>query len=174
MEEFEHVKRPIPQKQFPPIPREWFKTDKRKVAHEEVCRDLEKSPEQILVDIHDESLDQNRSSDETISRSIARLASLQVRTQRELEKQSQGLNRLNKWVGALTIIVSAISIWQFCRSFSPVPTPKSEPTVIQLSPEVVNKLLPSPTPTPSPVLSPKQEVMPKEPQKKVPVKPGKS
>lgn len=91
--------KPIAQKDYGPIPKEWWneKDGKRKIAHEETCRDLDKTPEHLLVDIHDESLDNTRQPHETIARTIARLGSMQLRTEHEIQ-------RLNGWVKTLTIV----------------------------------------------------------------------
>ncbi len=77
----------------------------RDIAHEEAARDLEKSPEHILVDIHDESLDRNRPQGETIGRALARLGSLQLRVQKEVEKQSRESSDLNSSIRFLTKVI---------------------------------------------------------------------
>jgi len=86
-----------------------FKKDyrlKRQVAHEEACRDLDKSPEQILVDIHDESLAsiEERLPHETISRAIARLASMQLR----VEAQSRRTNCILFWMSVIGFPIAIV------------------------------------------------------------------
>lgn len=94
---------PIPQKKYDDIPfKEWTK---REVAHEEACRDLDKSPEQLLVDAHDESLDRNRPPHETIARTMVRVASMQLR----IEQQSESLNRKVFWFGFIGIVLAFVA-----------------------------------------------------------------
>jgi hypothetical protein len=95
-----------------PIAQEDFGTNtfiasgsKRDIAHEEAARDLEKSPEHILVDIHDESLDRQRAPEETIGRALARLGSLQLRVQKEVEKQASESAKLNSSIQFLTKVI---------------------------------------------------------------------
>jgi len=78
--------KPIKQKDFGGIPSEWWdEGDKgrRKISHEEVLRDLNKSAEQLLIDTHDESLNLNRRLGESILRTLARMASMQLKIQKE-------------------------------------------------------------------------------------------
>ena len=96
--------KPIPQEDFGANPF-LSGTIKRDVAHEEAARDLEKSPEHILIDIHDESLDKNRRPEEMIGRAIARLGSLQLRVQKEVEKQAAESSKLNESIRSLTKII---------------------------------------------------------------------
>lgn len=99
---------PIPQTQYEQIPfKQWTQ---RQVAHEEAKRDLDKSAEQLLVDIHDESLDRQRPPHETISRTMARLASMQLRTQIETDRLADETSKLNKRLYWLSWIVLALTI----------------------------------------------------------------
>jgi hypothetical protein len=95
--------KPIPQTVYGEIPEELWK-NKRDVAHEEACRDLDKSPEQLLVDAHDESLDKNRLPHETIARTIVRVASMQLR----IEKQSESLNQKVFWFGLIGVLLAFV------------------------------------------------------------------
>lgn len=96
---------PIPSVDFGANPYLSQKGMKRAASEEEVARDLIKDPRQILADIHDESLDRNRPPEETISRSVARLASLQLKNN-ELSKAS---NELMKWIAIFGFGLAIIS-----------------------------------------------------------------
>lgn len=96
-------KNPIPQKKYDDIP--FDKWSKREVAHEETCRDLDKSPEQLLIDAHDESLDRDRPPHETISRTMARVASMQLR----IEKGTEDLNRKVFWIGFIGLLLAFVA-----------------------------------------------------------------
>lgn len=93
-------------------------TELRKVCDEEAVRDLLKTPEQLLADIHEESLSHRGDGAETISRSIARLASLSLRQTRETERQNTITIRLAKIAGLIALValflsgVQAYSAWQ--------------------------------------------------------------
>lgn len=109
--------KPFPQKDYGDLPKEWWTETGglRKIATEEACRDLDKSAEQLLVDIHDESLnrDTERRPQEHVARTLARLGSMQLRTEREVSK-------LNKTVLILTIsilILTAIGAAAACGQF---------------------------------------------------------
>ena len=103
--------KPIKQKQYCDIPKSWFETDKRRVAHEEACRDLDKSPEQLLVDIHDESLDITRTEGATIARALARNASLQLR----IDKKAGNLNRIVFVIGLIGLVLATVSTISSCE-----------------------------------------------------------
>src|SRR6266852_3759951 len=98
---------PILQKKYDDIPKEWSKRD---VAHEEACRDLDKTPEQLLVDAHDESLDLSREIGQSIARTTARVASMQLRA----EQQTSKLNCIVLIIGFIGIILAIVSTVASC------------------------------------------------------------
>jgi len=110
---------PIPQKDYGSLPAE-CKTQREK-AHEEACRDLDKSPEQILVDIHDESLDDHRPGHQTISRAVARMASLQLRTHKAVER----LTYIVIVLAVLSLLFIVLQFWLSCK------TPNNSPDVVK-------------------------------------------
>ena len=56
----------------------------RAQAKEETARDLDKDPRQLLTDVHEESLTPRP---DFIPRTLARMASMQLRVQKEVENQ---------------------------------------------------------------------------------------
>lgn len=105
--------KPIRQTQYGDIPNEWWnegKVGKRKIAHEEACRDLDKSPDQLLVDAHDESIDTTRDIGQSIARTMARSASMQLR----VEKETSRLNTIVLIIGIFGIILAIISATASC------------------------------------------------------------
>ncbi len=105
--------KPIEDTEFGPIPQEWYNSrgeplrkNKREIAKEEAARDMAKSPDQILADIHDESLDAERHFGLTIARSLARLASLQLRVERDADR----LNTKVFWFGVIGVVLSVASV----------------------------------------------------------------
>ena len=99
--------KPIEQIEYDPLPPEWnraIKEDRRKISHEKACRDLDKEPDQLLVDIHDESLDKGRSDGETIARAFARMASLELR----LDKKAGKLNVIVFSLGLVGVLLALI------------------------------------------------------------------
>jgi hypothetical protein len=99
---------PIPSEDFGPNPYLSENGIKRMAAEEEAARDLLKHPKQLLADIHDESLDNSRSRGESVSRSIARLASLQLRNN-ELAEENNKLMRRLAIVGTTLAFLSLVS-----------------------------------------------------------------
>lgn len=108
MSDFLSQDRPIPQKKYAPIP--FSQWEKRAVAHEEACRDLDKSADQLLVDIHDESLDKARDGVETIARTLARSAAMQLRVEKEVERQSAANTALNESMRSMTKVILFLAI----------------------------------------------------------------
>ena len=96
--------KPIPQKEYGKIPDDLWE-NKRDVAHEEACRDLDKEPEQLLVDIHDESLNNERSDGQTIAPALARIASLELR----LDRKAGRLNRIVFWFGLIGLFLAFVA-----------------------------------------------------------------
>jgi hypothetical protein len=111
MNDFLSHDKPIPQKEYTTIPfgkPPWDK--KRNIAHEEACRDIDKSPDQLLVDVHDESLDTSRDIGQSIARTMARSASMQLR----VEKETSKLNRIVLFFGAIGVILAIVSATASC------------------------------------------------------------
>lgn len=124
--------KPIPQIDFGANPFLYGVGSMRDVAHEEAARDLEKSAQQILVDIHDESLNLSRHPEETIVRAIARLASMQLRVQNEVERQANESAKLNdsirimtKVILAFTIVGALAAVAQVCFAYQSSKAPSS-------------------------------------------------
>jgi hypothetical protein len=115
-------KKPIKQPDFGPLPN-WnahVKDERRKIAHEEVCRDLEKSPEHLLVDTHDESLDLTRANHQiSILRTLARMASMQLK----IERAQRTTNWILFFFALLSVIFSGVQAWftVWPRTSAPLP-----------------------------------------------------
>jgi len=78
---------------------------RRKKAETEALDDLRKSTEQLLVDIHDESLAEplQRPYEQTIVRTTARFASLLTLIAMRSEVSARRSEVLQRWVIALTV-----------------------------------------------------------------------
>ena len=77
---------------------------KRREAENETARDLAKTTEHLLIDIHDESLDdQTRDRAMTVSRTIARFAALLVVLSRQTEAQFKQNMKIQQWLIGLTV-----------------------------------------------------------------------
>jgi len=77
-------------------------TSKRSTAETEATNDLAKSIEELLVDVHDESLDLEREGTETVSRTMARFASILVVLSRQAKEESDRNLKMQKTIRNLT------------------------------------------------------------------------
>jgi len=84
--------------------------DKRAIAEQEAQRDVDKTREHLLADIHDESLDRGRPGTETVSRTTARFASLLVVLSKQADKQFLQNLRIQKWLIGLTVALVILTI----------------------------------------------------------------
>ena len=84
-----------------------YKEEKRSTAKIEAARDIQKPVEQLLTDVHDESLTAHsvRSREETLVRTTARFASLLARLSIDAERGTRSIIRLT-W--ALVILTVAL------------------------------------------------------------------
>lgn len=112
-------------------PDELEKATRRATAEIETARDLEKPLSHLLSDIHDESLDRTRLEGETVARTMARFAALQVVLSREADSTaeknlqlsrsnlalSSSVNRLTYIIAGLTLIMTALGIVQAYYSY---------------------------------------------------------
>jgi hypothetical protein len=90
---------------------ERYFAQKREVAETETSRDLQKSVQHLLADIHDESLDdQSRSRSMTVARTMARFASLLSVLSVQADFQTQRIIRLTRWVIGLTWTLVALTL----------------------------------------------------------------
>ena len=84
---------------------------KRQVAETERDRDLQKTAEHLLADIHDESLDdQSRDREMTVARTMARFASLLTLLSRQAEKQFRQNLSIQRWLIGLTIVLVLLTV----------------------------------------------------------------
>jgi hypothetical protein len=79
----------------------------REFALEEAARDFDKDPKQLLADIHHESF---QPYNNYLARTIARMASMQLRVQQEVEKQSISSALLNETIARLTWIILGLTV----------------------------------------------------------------
>lgn len=75
---------------------------RRAAAEVEQDLDLRKTPENLLTDIHDESLDHRRDGSETVSRTMARFASLLAVLSRQTKEESDRNLQMQQDVVTLT------------------------------------------------------------------------
>jgi len=84
---------------------------KRQEAETERDRDLEKTAEDLLADIHDESLDdQSRDREMTVARTMARFASLLTLLSRQADKQFRQNLSIQRWLIGLTIVLVLLTV----------------------------------------------------------------
>ena len=97
--------------------------DKRRIAETERDRDLKKSADHLLADIHDESLDdQSRSREMTVARTMARFASLLVLQSQKADEQFRENLRIQAkllsftratWMLAIVgILLAGMQVWK--------------------------------------------------------------
>ncbi|MEO7934584.1 MAG: hypothetical protein ABIT76_15655 [Chthoniobacterales bacterium] len=80
------------------------------VAREEAARDLVKHPRQLLADIHAESLNPRT---DFVARTLARMASMQLRVQEQIAEQTKATEKLNKTlliISSIALIFAALSL----------------------------------------------------------------
>ena len=74
----------------------------RDQAKEEAARDLDKDPRQLLADVHAESLNPRV---DFVARTLARMASMQLRVQKEVENQNTETHKLNQNIRFMTKVI---------------------------------------------------------------------
>jgi len=102
------------------------KASRRANAEVETKHDLEKSHSHLLADIHDESLDRTRPEGETVARTMARFAALQILLSKEADKVAQSNIKIQSRLIGLTVaillltgIMLAVQVVQFiCQASS--------------------------------------------------------
>lgn len=75
---------------------------KREIAERETRNDLAKSIDTLLTDVQDESLDLTRAGTETVSRTMARFASILVVLSRQAKEESDRNLQMQRDVVTLT------------------------------------------------------------------------
>ena len=95
---------------YDPISQTPIHGKRRETALEEALRDLEKTPEQLLVDAHDESL--GPPTIQTITRTLARMASMQLR----LEKSQNQTNWILGGIAVLSLIAAITQVVIACKT----------------------------------------------------------
>lgn len=89
----------------------WFE-HKRETARTEASRDLQKEISHLLIDIHDESLDdQSRSREMTVSRTMARFGSLLCALSAQADIQTRAVIRLTRWLIGLTWAIIFLTLY---------------------------------------------------------------
>ena len=79
----------------------------RAQAKEETARDLDKDPRQLLTDVQEESLTPRP---DFVARTVARMASMQLRVQRGAEAQAAEAHKLNNQIRKLTWVMLAFTL----------------------------------------------------------------
>jgi hypothetical protein len=95
---------------------------KRENAETERDRDLKKSVEHLLADIHDESLDdQSRDHQMTVARTMARFASLLTLLSKQADKQFRQNMCIQRWLIGLTVALVVLTIALLILTWKMVP-----------------------------------------------------
>jgi hypothetical protein len=100
-------------------------TTREGIAEEEVRRDLIKSGEQLLWDVHCEALDPKRTADENLIGTNKRFASMMLRVIRSNDKLGRRMLYLTLAIAIMTaaILYFTYLMWQQSHSSQPSPTP---------------------------------------------------
>jgi len=95
---------------------------KRGSAETERDRDLKKTAEHLLADIHDESLDdQSRAGEMTVARTMARFASLLVLLSIQADRQARQNLSIQRWLIGLTVVLVFLTIALLVLTWKMVP-----------------------------------------------------
>lgn len=79
----------------------------RRLAEEETNKDLRKSIQQLICDVHEEALAPNRPVEENLLHATKRIVSMMGRVTLENERSS----RLLVWLTGVLIVMTAVLIW---------------------------------------------------------------
>ena len=82
----------------------------RQKAEEETRRDLEKPIEQLLCDVHEEILNQTRTTDQSLVHAYRRMVSVMVRVAASNERTSRILIALTWALTFLTVVLVILTI----------------------------------------------------------------
>jgi len=93
----------------------------RTEIEKEVKEDLAKSEEQLLVDIHEEILRDDRSISENLIHAQKRLASLFVKLSRQAEESTKETTKLNKRLLCLTWAIAILTAIFLLVNFLHIP-----------------------------------------------------
>lgn len=88
----------------------------RDAAREEAARDLVKDPRQLLTDVHQETINFRADS---VARALARVASLQLRTQEATEALNRKVTFIGFVIGGFGLLFGLVqavaSVLQLCK-----------------------------------------------------------
>ena len=101
----------IPSEDFGPNPYLTEKGFQEGAAREEAARDLLKHPRQLLADIHAESLNPRP---DFVARTLARMASMQLRVQEQSKEQTIATKKLNKLLLYISIGAAFLALVSLC------------------------------------------------------------
>jgi hypothetical protein len=82
----------------------------RQKAEEETRRDLQKPIEQLLCDVHEEIMDQTRTTDQNLVHAYRRMVSVMVRVAASNERTSRVLLGLTWALTILTVVLVILTI----------------------------------------------------------------